>query len=168
MVPKIMFALLIAAIPLAALGQTPQPSPAPAPTAALACESSASPMPSPAPSPTISPVPPATTSPASLPTPLVLPPGDPPQILAVAINCLVFHSGDIFAATVITSTNVPAVELRAVGKVVRFQRIDFGIWQLNYKLPHIPRRFLRDYAVQIVAWNTTNLTATRDTTLSLR
>jgi len=69
---------------------------------------------------------------------------------------------------VITSTNVPAVELRVVGKVVRFARIDFGIWQLNYKLPHIPRRFLRDYAAQIVAWNTMNLTTSRDITLSLR
>jgi hypothetical protein len=124
------------------------------------CAPSASPVPSPAPS--------ATISPAPLPTPLVLPPEAPPQILAIVINCPVFHSGDTFAATVITSTNVPAVELRVVGKVVRFARIDFGIWQLNYKLPHIPRRFLRDYPAQIVAWNTTNLTASRDIMLSLR
>jgi len=155
---KLLFAALIAAVPLAALGQTPSPSPAPTPISL--CASSASPSPSPAPS--------ATISPAPLPTPLVLPPGAPPQILAIVINCPVFHSGDTFAATVITSTNVPAVELRIVGQVVRFQRIDFGIWQLSYKLPHIPRRYLRDYAAQIVAWNTTNLTATRDITLSLR
>jgi hypothetical protein len=103
-----------------------------------------------------------------MPTPLVLPPEAPPQILAIAINSPVFHSGDIFSAKVITSTNVPAVELRILGKIVRFQRVDFGIWQLSYKLPHIPRRFLRDYPAQIVAWNTVNVTAARNITISLR
>jgi len=98
----------------------------------------------------------------------VLPPEAPPQILAVAINGPVFHSGDTFLARVITSTNVPAVELRVVGKVVRFDRIDFGIWQLSYKLPHIPRRYLRDYQAQIVAMNTVNVYVSRDITLSLR
>ncbi len=158
--PNVLFAALLAVIPVSALGQTPPPSPAPAVTA--------SPVPTPSASPSPSPVPSATISPAPLPTPLVLPPGAPPQILAIVINASVFHSGDTFSARVITSTNVPAVELRIIGKVVRFQRLDFGIWQLTYRLPHIPRRFLRDYAAQIVAWNTTNLTASRDITISLR
>jgi len=74
----------------------------------------------------------------------------------------------MFAATVITSTNVPAVELRVVGKIVRFTRIDFGIWELSYKLPHIPRRFLRDYPAQIVAMNTMDVYVARNITLSLR
>ncbi len=68
----------------------------------------------------------------------------------------------------ITSTNVPAVELRVIGKVVRFTRVDFGIWELTYKLPNIPRRFLRDYPAQIVAMNTVNVYVSRDITLSLR
>ena len=84
------------------------------------------------------------------------------------MNQHIYHSGDVFYAKVITSTNVPAVELRVIGKVVRFTRLDFGIWELNYKLPHIPRRFLRDYAAQIVAMNTVNVFVTRDITLSLR
>ncbi len=155
---KIVFAMLIGAIPMIALGQTPPPSPAPAVIS--------SPMPTPSASP--SPAPLATVSPVPLPTPLILPPEAPPQILAIAINGSVFHSGDMFSARVVTSTNVPAVELRVIGKVVRFTRLDFGIWELNYKLPHIPRRFLRDYPAEIVAWNTTNLTAKRDITISLR
>jgi hypothetical protein len=158
--PKLLFAALFAAIPLSALGQTPPPEPAPAVTASPVPAQSASPSPSPVPS--------ATISPAPLPTPLVLLPAEPPQILAIAINASEFHSGDTFSAMVVTSTNVPAVELRILGKVIRFQRLDFGIFQLSYKLPHIPRRFLHDYAAQIVAWNTTNLTTSRDITISLR
>lgn len=150
---KIAFALLAFALPLAAMAQTP-PSP------------SASPQPSP--SASLTPLPSPSASPAPLPTPLVLPPEAPPQILAISMNQQVYHSGDVFYAKVITSTNVPAVELRVIGKVVRFTRLDFGIWELNYKLPHIPRRFLRDYAAQIVAMNTVNVFVSRDITLSLR
>lgn len=103
-----------------------------------------------------------------MPTPLVLPPEAPPQIIAIAINGPFFHSGDTFFARVVTSTNVPAVELRVMGKVIRFARLDFGIWELTYKLPHIPRRFLHDYPAQIVAMNTVNVFVSRDITLSLR
>jgi hypothetical protein len=98
----------------------------------------------------------------------VLPPEAPPQILAISMNQQVFHSGDVFSAKVITSTNVPAVELRVIGKVVRFTRLDFGVWELNYTLPHIPRRYLKDYPAQIVAMNTVNVYVARDIILSLR
>jgi hypothetical protein len=146
---KIAFALLAFVLPLTAMAQTP-PSPQPSPSA----------LPTPLSSPS--------ASPAPLPTPLVLPPEAPPQILAISMNKQVYHSGDIFSAEVITSTNVPAVELRIVGKVVRFTRTDFGIFVLNYKLPHIPRRFLRDYSAQIVAMNTVNVLVARNLTISLR
>lgn len=147
---KIAFALLAFVLPAVAIAQTAPPSPAPTTT----------PLGSPQPSPIGSPVP--------LPTPLVLPPEAPPQILAVSFNQQVYHSGDTFSARVITSTNVPAVELRAIGKAIRFTRIDFGIWELDYKLPHIPRRFLHDYPAEIVAMNTVNVYVARDITLSLR
>lgn len=139
---KIVFAALIGTIPMTAFGQTPAPSPAPA----ITC----SPMPTP------------------LPTPLVLPPAAPPQILAVSINEPVFHSGDTLTATVITSTNVAAVELRIIGQAIRFARSDFGVWHLSYRLPHIPRRYLRDYAGQIVAMNTGNASVARNIMISLR
>jgi hypothetical protein len=148
---KIAFALLALALPAAAIAQTP-----PSPSA------------SPQPSPSATALPSPTPLPAPLPTPLVLPPEAPPQILAISMNQQIYHSGDMFYAKVITSTNVPAVELRVIGKVVRFTRLDFGIWELNYKLPHIPRRFLRDYSAQIVAMNTVNVFVSRDITLSLR
>lgn len=148
---KIAFALLAFALPLAVGAQTP-----PSPSASPQPSAGATALPSP------------TASPAPLPTPLVLPPGAPPQILAVSMNQQIYHSGDVFSAKVITSTNVPAVELRVIGKVVRFTRLDFGVWELNYKLPRIPRRLLRDYAAQIVAMNTANVLVSREITLSLR
>jgi len=154
---KIAFALLAFALPVVALAQTP---PGPAPTAAPSPAATASPLGSPQPSPTVPPTP--------LPTPLVLPPEAPPQILAISMSQQTFHSGDVFYAKVITSTNVPAVELRVIGKVVRFTRLDFGIWELKYTLPHIPRRFLKDYPAQIVAMNTVNVYVSRDIVLSLR
>ena len=159
---KVLCAALFAAIPLCALAQTPPPGSLPAATP------SPGPSPSAAPSPLASPAPSPTGSPGPLPTPLVLPPGADPQILAIQVNEPVFHSGDTVEATVITSTNVPAVELRVMGKVIRFVRLDFGIFQLAYKLPHIPRRYLRDYPAQIVAMNTANVLVARSITISLR
>jgi hypothetical protein len=157
---RIVFGALLVAIPASAFAQTPPPSPVPV--------SSPSASPAPQPSASASPANAPTPVPTPLPTPLVLPPEAPPQILAISMNQQVYHSGDMFYAKVITSTNVPAVELRVIGKVVRFTRLDFGIWELNYKLPHIPRRFLKDYSAQIVAMNTVNVYVARDITLSLR
>jgi hypothetical protein len=151
---RILFAVLVAAMPLCALAQTPAPSPTASPSPSPSPPVQATGSPSPAPSP--------------LPTPLVLPPDAAPQILAIQVSEPVFHSGDTVAATVITSTNVPAVELRVMGKIIRFQRLDFGIFQLAYKLPHIPRRYLRDYPAQIVAMNTANVLVARNITISLR
>src|SRR5205085_7485921 len=106
---KIVFATLITAAPLAALGQT---SPPPLPSASASSPASPSAAPTASPTPVASPSATPTTSPSPLPTPLVLPPEAAPQILAVAFNEQVYHSGDVFWARVITSTNVPAVELR--------------------------------------------------------
>ncbi len=155
---KIVFALMVGA-PLMAVSQT-APSPRPVPTSSSAVTSS----PLPAASPSSSPSP----SPTPLPTPLVLPAAAAPQIIAVSVNETVFHSGDTITATVITSTNVPAVELRVMGKVIRFARVDFGVFQLIYKLPHIPRRYLKDYPAQIVAMNTIDVYVARNITISFR
>ena len=150
-------AFLVLALPAAALAQTPpSPSAIPQPSPSASAQPSLSPSASPSPSP------------SPLPTPLVLPPEAPPQILAIQVNEPVFHSGDTVSAKVITSTNVPAVELRVMGKIIRFTRLDFGVFELDYKLPHIPRRFLRDYPAQIVAMNTGNVYVSRDITISLR
>jgi len=155
---RLLYAAFLTLAPLGALAQTapPSPSPSPSPTAGPAVTASPSPSPSPVPAP------------STLPTPLVLPPEAAPQILAVSVNEPVFHSGDTVTATVITSTNVPAVELRVMGKIIRFTRLDFGVFQLKYKLPHIPRRYLKDYPAQIVAMNTMNVLVARNLTLSLR
>ncbi|HET9393824.1 MAG TPA: hypothetical protein VFO29_09950 [Candidatus Rubrimentiphilum sp.] len=146
-----LFAALAFALSPAAFAQTIPSSPAPVPSPS-ATQSS------PGPSPTASP----------LPTPLVLPPDAAPQILAVTVNEPEFHSGDVISSTVITSTNVAAVELRILGRAIRYPRTDFGIWQLNYTVPHIPRHFLRDYNAQIVAMNTAGATTAFNVVISLR
>jgi hypothetical protein len=97
-----------------------------------------------------------------------LPPDAPPQILAVTVSDPVFHSGETVSGTVITSTNVAAVELRLAGRSVRMARQDFGIWQLSYTVPHIPFYLRRTYTVQVVALNTAGLIAEKDVSISLR
>jgi hypothetical protein len=160
--PQSIFLALALAVPLGALAQTYPSTPAPSPTP------SATPTISPAPSPSAAPSATPAGSPTPLPTPLVLPPDAVPQILAVTVNETVFHSGDTIYSTVVTSTNVAAVELRVAGKAIRFPRVDFGVWQLAYTLPHIPRRMLHDYPGQIVAMNSAGVTTARPVTISLR
>ena len=150
-----LFLALALAVPIAAFAQTYPSTPAPSPSASVT------------PGPSAAPATP-TGSPAPLPTPLVLPPDAVPQILAVTVNETVFHSGDTIYSTVVTSTNVAAVELRVAGKAIRFPRVDFGVWQLAYTLPHIPRRMLHDYGGQIVAMNSAGVTTVRPVTISLR
>jgi hypothetical protein len=151
---KYALAALFLVVPLGALSQTLPPSVAP------------SASPSPVSSPSVAP--PPVSSPSVAPTPLILPPEAEPQILAVAVNEPVFHSGDTIYSTVITSTNVAAVELRVAGRAIRFPRVDFGVWQLAYTLPHIPRRMLHDYGAQIIAMNSAGVTTARPVTISLR
>lgn len=163
--------MLIVCALLAALQATaPSPSPLPSPTASPSAAPSATPAPSAAPSatPSATPLPTLTPAPGPLPTPLVLPPTAPPQILAVTVSEPIFHSGETISATVITSTNVAAVELRVIGRAIRFQRSDFGVFHLNYKLPHIPRRYRRDYAADVVAMNAFDMYVHRNVTISLR
>jgi hypothetical protein len=158
------FLALALALPLVAVAQTypPDPTPVPSPTA------SPSPSPSPSASPSAAPTASSSPIPTPLPTPLILPPDAVPQILAVTVNETVFHSGDTIYSTVITSTNVAAVELRVAGRVIRFPRVGFGVWQLTYTLPHVPRRMLHDYGAQIVAMNSAGVTTARAVTISLR
>lgn len=157
--PQHIFLAFALAVPLAAFAQTyPTATPAPSPSP------SASVTPAPSATPAATPV----SSPPPLPTPLILPPDAVPQILAVTVNETVFHSGDTIYSTVITSTNVAAVELRVAGKAIRFPRVDFGVWQLAYTLPTIPRRMLHDYSAQIVAMNSAGVTTARPVTISLR
>ncbi|MFN2449169.1 MAG: hypothetical protein ABR508_05160, partial [Candidatus Baltobacteraceae bacterium] len=73
-----------------------------------------------------------------LPTPLVLPPDAPPQILAIVTSGNVMHAGDTFSGTVITSTNVAAVEVRLAGRTMRLSRTDSGVWQTSYVVPKVP------------------------------
>jgi hypothetical protein len=157
--PQHIFLCYALTLPLAAFAQTypaATPAPSPSPSALVTPAPSASPSATPA------------SSPTPLPTPLILPPDAVPQILAVTVNEPVFHSGDTIYSTVITSTNVAAVELRVAGKAIRFPRIDFGVWQLAYTLPRIPRRMLHDYDGQIVAMNSAGVSTARAVTISLR
>lgn len=178
-------ALFAAGTLSALLAQTPQPAappspspapvtPAPSPSATPAVTPSASPSPlpsatpSPSPSPSSSPSPSPSPLPSSLPTPLVLPPDAPPQILAIQLSDPVFHGGETVTATVITSTNVAAVEIRLSGHTMRLPRADFGVFEMTYQVPHVPFWFRKTYTAQVVAMNSAGVEAAREVSVSLR
>lgn len=145
---------------------TPTPSLTPIPTATPAPVPSPTPTASPA--PTISPTPAASPTPTPLPTPLVLPPDAPPQIIAVELSDPVFHSGELVSGTVITSTNVAAVEIRVMGHSRRLPRTDFGVFQMSYTMPRIPFWLRKTYQAQVVAMNSAGVEVERDVTVSIR
>lgn len=170
-------------------GPTPTPSRTPTPRPSASPMATATPMPVPTisapppatplpplptpwptPTPITTPVPLPTGTPtvAPLPTPLVLPAEAPPQILAVRVSDPVFHGGETITGTVITSTNVAAVEIRLAGHAIRMPRADYGIWQMSYTMPHVPFFYRRTYTAQVVAMNTAGLAAEQDLTVAVR
>lgn len=160
----------------AGLAVTPPPSPAPTPAPVPTASQPATPLPSPtgsplpsaSPSPSVSPSSTPAASPAPLPTPLALPPDAPPQILAIQTSENVLHAGDKFSGTVITSTNVAAVEIRLAGHARRLARGDAGIWQIAYVVPQVPFWMRRTYTADVVAINTAGEEASRPISISLR
>jgi len=136
------------------------PSPSPAQPATPLPVASPSPAPVPSPSPSATPLP--------LPTPLVLPADAPPQILAIQTSSNVVHGGDTFTGTVITSTNVAAVEIRMAGRAKRLLRADSGIWQLSYVVPSVPFWMHKTYTADVVAINTAGTEVTQSISISLR
>lgn len=157
---------------LSATAQQPAPAPAPAassaPVPSLTPAPSESPLATPTPTPTPTPAVTATPAPAPLPTPLVLPPDAPPQILAVQLSDPVFHSGEFVSGTVITSTNVAAVEIRVMGQIWRLPRTDFGVFQMSYTMPRVPFWLRKSYNAQIVAMNSAGVETEHDLTISVR
>jgi hypothetical protein len=157
--------------PTALPSATPLPSPSPLPSITPAPSPSPVPSPMPAPTPSTtpspSPSPTPTASASPLPTPLVLPPDAPPQILAVQISPVV-HSGETVTGTVITSTNVAAVEIRMAGHAARIPRVDFGVWQLSYQIPRVPFWMRHAYTAQVVAINSAGVESAREVTISIR
>ena len=144
------------------------PSPTPIPTATPPPVPSPTTTLSPTPTPTPSATPTPASTPTPLPTPLVLPPDAPPQILAVQISDPVFHSGELVSGTVITSTNVAAVEIRMMGHSRRLPRTDFGVFQMSYTMPRVPFWLRKTYQAQVVAMNSAGIEAERDVTVSIR
>ena len=158
------------ATPSPSPSQSPSPSPSPSATASASPTPLPTVTPQPSPMPTVSPAPApsGTPSPAPLPTPLVLPDDAPPQILAVHLSDPVFHSGELVTGTIITSTNVAAVEIRLMGRSRRIPRADFGVFQLSYTIPSVPFWLRKTYTAQVIALNSAGLQAEQDVTVSLR
>jgi len=86
----------------------------------------------------------------------------------VQISDPVFRSGQTVSGTVITSTNVAAVEIRVAGRAMRIPRADAGIWQMSYHVPRIPFFMRGNYTGQIVAINAAGLTVQQAMTFSVR
>lgn len=145
---RISFLIAICALAVAACSQPTAPGPSPS------ASSSAAPSPS--------------ASPAAQPTPLVLPPDAPPQIIAVELSDPVFHSGETVSGTVVTSTNVAAVDVRVATQNRRLPQTAPGIFSMSYTLPKIPFFLRGTYTARIIAQNTAGVTAEKDVTVSLR
>jgi len=121
-------------------------------------------QPSPSPSPNAR----ASASPASQPTPLVLPDDAAPQIVAVELSDPVFHSGETVSGTVVTSTNVSAVEVRVGAQQHRLPQVAPGIFSMSYTLPNIPFFLRGTYTARIIAQNRAGMTAEKDVSVTLR
>lgn len=80
----------------------------------------------------------------------------------------VIHSGETVSGTVITSTNVAAVEFRIVGMRIRMLRSDAGVWQLRYTVPSIPFWLRKKYTAEIVAMNTAGIETQTPLPISVR
>ncbi|HKU68492.1 MAG TPA: hypothetical protein VJP85_12010 [Candidatus Baltobacteraceae bacterium] len=147
---------------------SPLPSAAPSPTPTPSVTPSPTPTPSVTPSPTPVPTPTTAPFPTPLPTPLALPNDAPPQILAIQLSDPVFHSGELVTGTIITSTNVAAVEIRMMGHARRVPRTDFGVFQMSYTMPRVPFWMRKTYTAHVVAMNSAGTEAERDVTVSIR
>jgi hypothetical protein len=144
---------------------TPVPAPAVSPLAPVAA-----PTPLPVAAPTAAPLPTPFLAPAGavLPQPLTLGPDAPPQILAIQLSDPVFHSGELVSGTVITSTNVAAVQLRMGNTVIGIPRTTFGVFHMAYRLPHFSFFAYKTYHAQLVALNSAGVTAEQDLTIPIR
>ena len=80
----------------------------------------------------------------------------------------VFHDGETVTGTVITSTNVAAVEIHLAGRSMRLPRADFGVFQMTYTVPHVPFWLRKTYTAQVVALSSSGAQAERDVTISVR
>lgn len=127
-----------------------------------------SPAPKPSPSPAPSATPAPSAIPAAQPTPLVLPPDAPPQIVAVQLSDPVFHSGETVSGTVITSTNVAAVDVKVANQQHRLPKTAPGIFAMSYTLPKIPFFLRGTYVAHVIAQNSAGATAEQNVTVSLR
>src|SRR5579872_1375792 len=128
--------------------------------------------PSPHPSPSGSPAPAATAgvspSPAAQPTPIVLPPDAAPQIVAVELSDPVFHSGETVSGTVITSTNVAAVQIRVANQQRGLPKTAPGIFSMSYTMPCIPFFLRGTYVAHVISFFNAAATTEKDVTVSLR
>ena len=154
---------LVSPAPVASESPLPPPeSPAPGSTPAPGA------TPSPAPSPGVTPSPaPTPTLPASpIPSPspggpyqfVVHPspaPNGSPQILEIAVNSQVQHSGGDLMLKVTTSPDVFQVQLRAMGRILPLPQAASGVFSGEQRIPTgIPFFFLnRWYNVDFIATN---------------
>lgn len=90
---------------------------------------------------------------AVVPEVRVLPPGAPPEILAVDIPTTVY-CGQTATGSMIASSNVASVELRIAGYSRVMQKVAPGRFTIVVKVPQLAPRLRRTYALEVIARNT--------------
>ncbi len=154
------------AVPAPAASAVPAPpqTPSPLPVAPSAPPTAAPVPPTPAPAPpTPAPVPPTPSPVAPTPTPnpyrysytpppLVNPPADAGQILEVDLSDQTIVVPGHLAVRVLTTANVSAVSIRALGREVALPKVAPGVFGADEDIPDIPFFFKgRSYNVDFIA-----------------
>jgi hypothetical protein len=137
---------LIAVCSWAIVGQVQPPATTPSTAPSL------SPPPTPQPTPTIA----------------MLPPDAPPQILFVRFSSLAPRAGDVVFETVLTSSNVASVEIRAGGYGWNLPKTDVGHFEGQYNVPSLPFFVSHNLVLQIIARNTAGVAAVSTVAMQIR
>jgi hypothetical protein len=98
----------------------------------------------------------------------MLPPDAAPQILWVGLSSATPKAGDTLTVTVLTSSNVASVELRAGGYGGAMPKTDVGHFESSSQVPHLPFFVGHKLTLQIIARNTAGALVERDVPIQVR
>lgn len=102
-----------------------------------------------------------------LPTPAALAPDAPPQIIAVKLSDMTFHSGETITGTVVTSTNVSSVTVTVLGHTAAVPQTSAGVFTMTQKIPTIPFFMRGTYTAEVVALTASGQRAEQNVTVSV-
>ncbi|MBV8372255.1 MAG: hypothetical protein JOY69_03265 [Candidatus Eremiobacteraeota bacterium] len=111
----------------------------------------------------------AAVQPRTLPTPPVMPPNAPPQIVRMWISTLTIVPGIWFDGTIVASTNVASVEVRTAAFSINSAHVAPGLFRFHARILELPPLSRRhSYDLAIIARNTAGVEQVEHATLSVK